>query len=82
MQGNNRNGFDVEIAQAGAGVHEGMNALVRRAGRAGDHIAFKENAGRVARTGVFFVGAVVRINPHDRSAAFISASTFKCGLRR
>jgi len=46
------------------------------------HITSKESAGRMTRTGVFFVGATMRIIPDGRSTAFISASTFKCGLRR
>lgn len=64
MQEHSRNDFDVVIAQAVAGLHEGMDAF-RAAGRLGDHITSKEDAGRVMRTGVFLGGAI-RAGDADR----------------
>ena len=57
MQEHSRNDFDVVIAQAVGGLHEGMDAF-RAAGWLGDHVTSKENAGRVMRAGVFFGGAI------------------------
>jgi len=44
MQGINKNGFDVVIAQAGAGMHAGKDASVRWPGLATHHLQRKRRA--------------------------------------